>query len=52
MLAGHGTGSDPHVSTQEAAAESDHQGSSAQREPGRNVHAILRRLTPNGASHT
>jgi hypothetical protein len=30
----------PHVSAQEVAAETEHQGSGPQREPSRNVHAV------------
>jgi hypothetical protein len=40
MLAGHRMGSDPHMSAQEVVADTEHQGSGAQREPGRNVHAV------------
>jgi hypothetical protein len=40
MLAGHRMGSDPMFLPQEVVAETEHQGSGAQREPGRNVHAV------------
>jgi hypothetical protein len=40
MLAGHRMGFGPYVSAQKVAAETEHRGLGAQREPGRNLPAI------------